>query len=470
MKKFLGKFIGFSFGPILGALIAFITIPVTTYFISPEEYGKSGMFTLYLGLVLTLLYLGLDQAYTREFNEAENKNNLLLNALIFPLLLSIVITIFICLNTDYISLLLFGDASYTYAAITFGLLLIIMVIERFLLLSIRMEEKAIEFSIVNILVKLGILILTLIFILFIRRDFLAVIYSTFFGQVLADIYLIIRYRSRLNFRKMHFDKELLIQLAKFGFPLIFAAVMANLLNSLDRIFLRIYSTFYEIGILTAALKVSATLIIVQTSFANFWVPTAYRWYNEKKHIKHFEFISHSILLIMSVGFCFILLFKDIIVVLLSNEYYDAKFIIGLLCLQPIMYTVSETTTLGIVFSKKSYLNLWVGIIALLPNIALNLILVPKYGAVGAAISTGVSFLLFFASRSYFSNKNWEGFSVKRHYLVAVILFIAGVINTNEHVQIFNMLLLLIVLVIQMPTIKQMIKFIRKEKQGEWDFS
>ncbi|NRG35224.1 oligosaccharide flippase family protein, partial [Bacillus circulans] len=67
MKQFLSKLVGFSFGPIIGALIAFITIPVTTYFISPEEYGKSGMFTLYLGLVLSLLYLGLDQSYTREY-------------------------------------------------------------------------------------------------------------------------------------------------------------------------------------------------------------------------------------------------------------------------------------------------------------------------------------------------------------------------------------------------------------------
>ncbi|MFP7393981.1 polysaccharide biosynthesis protein [Niallia circulans] len=470
MKQFLSKLVGFSFGPIIGALIAFITIPVTTYFISPEEYGKSGMFTLYLGLVLSLLYLGLDQSYTREYHETDNKDNLLKNVLVLPLFLTIILFIVICLNTSSISLILFGDPSYRITAITFGVLLIFMVIERFLMLSIRMEEKAIEFSIVNILVKLGILILTLIFILFIRRDFLAVIYSTFFGQVLADAYLVIRYRKRLSFKNYYFDKNLLIKLLKFGSPLIIAAAMANLLNSLDRISLRIWSTFYEIGILTAALKVSATLTIVQTSFANFWVPTAYRWYNQKKSIRHFEFISQVILLVMSVCFCFILLFKDIIVILLSKDYYDAKFIIGLLCLQPIMYTVSETTTLGIVFSKKSYYHLWVSLIALLPNIVLNILLVPKFGAVGAAISTGFSFVLFFVSRSYFSNKNWEGFSVKKHYIIALILFLAAILNTNETSYIINVFILIIILIIQIPTIKQIIKLIRKEEQEDWDFS
>lgn len=88
-----------------------------------------------------------------------------------------------------------------------------------------------------------------------------------------------------------------------------------------------------------------------------------------------------------------------------------------------MMTVSETTNLGIVFLKKSRLNIYVSIIALFGALLLNSILVPTYGAVGAAIATGTAYILFFLARTYFSMRIWEGFSVKRHMMLTGLLYL-----------------------------------------------
>nr|WP_277735493.1 oligosaccharide flippase family protein [Priestia megaterium]WEZ37229.1 oligosaccharide flippase family protein [Priestia megaterium DSM 319] len=301
---------------------------------------------------------------------------------------------------------------------------------------------------------------------------MAVVYSTAVGQIIGDLYLIIRYRKLLDIKSFYFDKILFLKLIKFGLPLIIAASVNNLLNSLDRIFLKNLSDFSEVGIFTAALKVSATLSIVQACFTSFWVPTAYRWYNHNKDVKHFELVSNVLLLIMSILFSLVLLLKDLIVILLSPEYDAAKFIIGFLCLQPIMYTISETTTLGIVFSKKSYLNIIVSLLSIIPNIILNILLVPKYGAVGAAIATGVSYIFFFFGRSYFSNKNWAGFSLKNHILVTLTIFIGALINTSnyQYITIVNLFLLVFTCVIQIPTIRKIILIYSKKSDRTWDFS
>lgn len=472
MNIFIKKLLGFSIGPIAGALIAFITIPLTTYFVSPSEYGKASMFSLFQVLIVTVIYLGMDQAYTREYHESNNKINLLKNAMLIPILLSLFLFLVICLNLDTVSLFLFGETGYKVASLLFGATIISMTIERFILHSIRMEEKALEFSIVNILIKFTILVCTIIFVSMIRRDFLAVVYSTAIGQLIGDIYLSIRYKKYLNYFNFKFDKKLCTKLLKFGLPLIIAASISNLLNSLDRIALRTWSNFEQIGIFTAALKVSATLQIIQTSFTSFWVPTAYRWYNQKKEIKHFEMVSKVLLLVMSIIFGLILIFKDLITVLLSNQYMDSKYIIGLLCIQPIMYTISETTTLGIVFSKKSYLNISVSLIAILPNIILNILLVPKFGAIGAGISTGVAYIFFFFARSFYSNKNWVGFELKNHFWLTGIMFIAAIINTidTNYIELFNILILLLLILIQIPTIKTFIYIIKNKNDKEWDFS
>lgn len=470
MNPLIKKFFGFSIGPVIGAFISFITVPITTYFVLPQEYGKASMFTVIQGLIVTILYLGIDQAYTREYHESKDKKHLLLNSMLVPILLSLLIFIIISLNLEKFSSLLFGSSEYLLATFLFGVTIIFLVFERFIMLSIRMEEKAIEYSIVSIILRLNVLIFTLLFVFFIRRDFLAVVYSTAFGQIIVDFYLIIRYRKSLNLKGFSFDNLLFKKSLKFGMPLILSAALNNLLHSIDRISLRAWSNFYEIGIFTAALKITAPLTIIQTSFTSFWTPTAYRWNSQKKEAKYYDLVSKVVLLVLSIIFCMILIFKDLAVLLLGKEYADARYLIGLLCLYPIMYTLSETTSLGIAFSRKSYLNMWVSLISIVPNIILNYLLIPEFGAVGAAIATGVSFVVFFLGRSYFSMRNWRGFPLKQEITVSFILLFAALINTFDcsYITVINIIFLLLILLLQVPTIKKLITVRKKDK--EWDFS
>ena len=78
--------------------------------------------------------------------------------------------------------------------------------------------------------------------------------------------------------------------------------------------------------------------------------------------------------------------------------------IPFLSLSPIMLTISEATMIGIMFSQKSYLQIIVSAVACVTNIAGNTLLVPVYGGVGAAISTGLSYIVFFAMRTILSNR------------------------------------------------------------------
>lgn len=470
MTSFLKKLAGFSLGPIIGALIAFITIPVTTYFVNPEEYGRASMFMLFQTVVVTFIYLGLDQAYTREYHSNSDKKNLFQNVILLPFLFALIILAMSIIFSQQISYLMFESTEYPSISILFGLMIVLMVLERFILLSIRMEEKALEYSLLNIFVKLVVLLATLYYVLFIRTDFLAVVYATIIGQIIGDLYLLLRYRKLFNFKSFKLDKVLLRRVVIFGLPLLISASLTSILNVFDRFALRIWSDFSQIGIFTATLKISAALAIVQQSFTSFWVPTAYRWHEEGRDIKHFKVISDLTLLVMSILMFSILLLKDLIVPLLSSEYAEAKYLIAFLCFQPILYTLSETTCLGIVFSRKSYLSLWVALVTIVPNLVLNIILVPIYGAYGAAIATGVSYIFFFISRSYFSHINGMQISLKKHFGVLLLLYIGAFLNMydNPYIFIVNLVILLILLVTQLSTFKTILNI--RKNSSDWNFS
>ncbi|WP_366247712.1 oligosaccharide flippase family protein [Terribacillus aidingensis] len=470
MNNLIKKFVGFSIGPLIGAFINLITIPLTTYFINPEEYGKASMFTVFQMMLATFIYLGIDQAYTREYHALSDKKKLFQNAISIPMTLSFLIIIISILLPDLISTMLFGDPAFKIASYLFGMMIFFMVIERFILLDLRMQEKAFEYSVLNILVKAVVLVVTLIFVLFIRRDFLAVVYSITIGQILGDLYLIVRYRKILSITPLNFDKKLLKGLIIFGFPIVIATSISSLLNSLDKILLRSLSDFTQVGIFTATLKVAAVLNIVQSSFTTFWVPNAYRWYEENKDIFYFKIISEIILLVMSVMFFAILFSKDLIVTILSTDYADAKYLVAFLCLQPIIYTISETTCLGIVFSRKSYLSVWVGLIALVPNTLLNLLLIPAYGAVGAAISTAFSYIVFFVVRSIFSYFNGMKISVRLHTYIFIILFATACLNSIDlkYIQLFNLIIFILIISLQSKTIRNVIHIFKHKEI--YDFS
>ena len=454
MKEFIQRLLAFSIGPAGGALIAFITIPVTTHFVSPEEYGKASMFALALTMLSTFQYLGIDQAYAREFNEVNDRKTLFLHALLLPLLFALLLLLLIALNLGTASHILFGASDQHSAALLLGVSLVFITFERFILLSIRMEEKAFAYSMFTIFIKLVILAATLLFVLMIRRDFLAVVYSAAAGQIIGDLFLLIRYRSYFALHDFQFDRALLRRMLIFGLPLVVAASASTVLNSAGRIALRAWSGFYEIGMFTAALKIAAVLAVVQSSFTSFWVPTAYRWYSEGRSIRTFQAVSEGVLLFMSVLYFGVLLFKDQLMFLLSPQYVPAAGVLGLLCLQPVLYTVSETTTLGIVFSRKSYLNIWVSLFSLLPCLIINWLFVPSYGVLGAGLATGISYVLFFWSRSDFSSKNWKGFSLTKHYSVMLVLLTAGILNAFHFpfMVLANLGMLLLVIIIQRRSI------------------
>ena len=455
MSDFLKKFGQFSMGPIIGALISFITVPLIAHFILPAEVGKAGMFTLVHTLMVAFLVVGMDQAYTREYHVEKDKSRLFFHALGIPLLLSLGLLIIFSINSHFFSNLLFESIEYASVIILMGIFGVFITVERFVLLNLRMAERAIEFSVFTILVRALVLLATLLFVLFVRRDFLAIVYAMIIGQMIGNMVLFIRHRKILYFSGIRFDSILLKKLLRFGLPLIVSVGIGSVLTSFDRVALRIWSDFEQLGFYNMAMKIVGILLIFPNSFNMFWIPTAYRWHEEKKGIRDFKIVSDGVLLCMSLAFVGILILRPLIMLILSAEYSEVQFLIGFLCLWPIMLTLSETTTLGIVFSRKSYLNIFVSGIAAIVCISLNFLLVPIHGALGVAIAIGVTWVVFFLARTVFSFRVWDGFSVIKHIVVIVILMFLAFVNTRteKYVIIINVASIPILLLLNASIVK-----------------
>jgi O-antigen/teichoic acid export membrane protein len=73
---------------------------------------------------------------------------------------------------------------------------------------------------------------------------------------------------------------------------------------------------------------------------------------------------------------------------------------------------------------------------MLVSLVSNYILVPLYGASGAAISTALAFWCFYLFRTELSKKVWRDFVTKKAYVVTALLMVLAIINVLAPLEIY----------------------------------
>lgn len=442
------KIFMFALGPVIGALLGFITLPVISHFISTEQYGMSSLFQVTYNFLYSFILLGYDQAFMREFNEEENKKKLFFNCAFPCFIFAIALCFFIIMFKEQLALLIFGNSEYFVPIVLLGICMPLFIIEKFLLLSLRMSENGKKYSFWNIFSKLLYLIILIALIALGERSFLCITYSLVFTQIITSILIFIFDGKDVSVSIKVYDKKLFKKTTKYALPLIPIVVINWAMSSLDTIFLKYFSDFYNVGIYSMAYKFVNIIMIIQTSFCLVWSPISYRWKKEKKNNNYFQIVILIMSFIMMEIFTGTMLFKPVINIILSSQYYSCIYIIPFLLFYPIFVTVSETTTLGIPFTRKSYLNVIISIVSIVTNCLLNYILIPKYGAIGAAIATGLSYCMFFWLRTLFSRKLWFNFKLNNLIFFTIVLLINGLLNVFiKNIYIISIINLLTIIII-----------------------
>ncbi|NMC63836.1 MAG: oligosaccharide flippase family protein, partial [SAR324 cluster bacterium] len=262
------------------------------------------------------------------------------------------------------------------------------------------------------------------------RDFYAVIFGTVIGHLAV---LIVSIMIELDFwkRRILLSTVQIKKVILYGLPFVPAFMVTWLFSSMDKLALRSFSSFEEIGFYTAANKIVAVLLIIQGGFSMFWIPVAYETYENKPDDTSLYSKASKVLAGFMFAVSLILIgFKDIIILILDKAYLPAASIMPFLIFNPIMYTVSETTVGGINFKKKTHWHLWISIMAALVNFIGNTALVPVYGARGAALATGLSYVVFFYARTLISRKLFPvDYGLTRYSIGTLVLIAVALINT-----------------------------------------
>jgi len=223
----------------------------------------------------------------------------------------------------------------------------------------------------------------------------AILLASIFNATVPIVVIV----KKLGIRfRTSYDWPLTKHLIRLTIPFALAAVFTKLYAYLDTVFLRFMSGDAAVGIYSVAYKATFAFQFLPLAFVAALYPAfSYFWNNDKERLTDtFMRSMHYLLIIaMPITFGVSALAFWVIPAVYTDAYNGAIVpLIVLLSSLPFLFLNFPVAALLNACNKQNVQTLNLGITMAL-NVVLNLILIPKYGPLGAAIASSVSTLFIF---------------------------------------------------------------------------
>lgn len=429
--NFVSHAASIGLGTLVNMLLGLIATPIITRLVAPIQYGQMSMFSMYANIGLMVLCLGLDQSLVRFYYD---KNDLIYKQGLIKFCISIpsvatIITSFVLILISLIDSRLLEF--HTNIIILLCIYIFVLIWNRMALLVLRVSYESKKYAFSNILHRLVYIVVAIVLLRKINKDqFVILIIANMVAMIIPTAYAVISARCLWNLKNNYQivnKKEVML----FGFPFILSMGLTTVFQACDKIAISRYCSYADVGIYSSAMTLISIFAIIQTTFNALWSPLQMEHYVQNPTDTNFIRLGNKCMTVIMFFFgASLILGKDLFVFLLGEKYREAAYILPFLAFNPIMYTLSETTQGGIDFSKKSYFHIIVSAIACVTNIIGNILLVPILGCKGAAISTGVSYIVFFASRTVISKILYPvNYQLWKFWIVTLLMIIYAFYNT-----------------------------------------
>jgi len=408
IKRLSKNSIGFSLGKILPKAIGFFLIPVYTRFLTPEDYGILEIANVTLA-ILTIIYLsgqiGSLQRFYYDYYKDKRKFQSYMGTIIgYVLGFSLVVTIILnILGKPVISQIFHKIPFYPY-------LFIIIWTAFFKLLFpfpqrlLQVREKSFSYSFLSVtqfLVSLGFIIY---FVVVKKQGALGSIKGNFIATVI--FFIISCFLLRNDFR-FSLDSSKLKESLSFGLPLVPHALAGWILTFVDRIFLTHFTSLEEVGLYSLGYKFGMILSIIVTSINFAWMPFFISTAKERPDIAKGIFrriTTFYIAFILLLGLGVSIFAREIIVIMATPKFFDSHRVIPIIVFTYVFQGLYYMVVNQIFFTKKTRFLPIATVGAAIINVGFNLLFIPRWGMMGAAWATLISFVFMFVFTWFISKR------------------------------------------------------------------
>lgn len=410
--KDMGKYLPSYIVP---SIISFFSIPIITRLFSPGDYGNYVliMATVSVLSAITTAWIG---ASVIRFFPVYNKQgglNEFYSTVIKLAFISILSVFFILIGTLVFTRGYFSKNIYYLIKIG-GLVFFISTFFSVLLSTLTAERKVTQYSFFTIWHSLLGIGLGITLVIVFHFGIVGLLWGQFLAMIIISPLLYKVAMGKLYFKYGKIRSAMTKEMVKYGFPIAIVNLATWMLSLSDQYILEFFRGSHEVGLYSASYAISEkTIFIIASIFMMTEGPLAINmWENEnKKNSQEFrnKITRYYLIIAVPAVVGLSILAKPAINIITASGYHSGYIIVPWVAFGAFLVGIDHRFSYVFVFYKRTDLNMYCVLSAALLNIGLNILFIPKYGYMAAAITTFISYafmlvVVIFVSRRFFI---WE---------------------------------------------------------------
>jgi O-antigen/teichoic acid export membrane protein len=380
-------------GNILQRSASFIMLPIYTHYLTPADYGVLELISMVIDFVAIVFGLRVADAVFRFYAKYESdrdKNEVITTSMGLILVLNLVGVALIWGTAGPLSQVVFGGPGQARLLMLFSLTLVTQSTVSIPMVFLKARQKSLTFlgfSLSKLLLRLG---LNIYFIVFLGMKVEGVIYSALISGFAMSSVLCV---YTLYVTGLHFSRPKASEIVRFSAPLVGAALLAFYFTFGDRYFLRVFAGTDAVGVYSLAYRFGFLLpFMVQRPFSSFWNSEMYHVAARENGVETlqnvFLFFSTAMIFFV-VGICVFI--REFLMIMSAPDFWPAAQVVPLVMAAYLFQGWTYYGTLGILLKERTIERTYGNILTAIIITPGYVLLIPLYGAMGAALATFVAF-------------------------------------------------------------------------------
>jgi O-antigen/teichoic acid export membrane protein len=394
LRRLLTQSAVYGLADVFTSVVNFLLVPVYTARLSTTEYGHLALLLLFSTLAKILFRLGLDAGFFRLYYEQdseEEKRRLAGSVAVFAAVAGGVLLALVALASGPLTRLLLGpDVPRAWVVLVAAD--VYLGTFAFVPLSLlRIEERPGLFSAfsagrhaANAGLKVALVLA--------GYGVAGVLWSDLLATALFAFSLLPRLRGRAAFTV---SAPLLREALAFGLPKVPHGLLLQVQNLADRKILDLFASRAEVGLYHVGYTFGQGVKFATSAFEPAWGPFVYAEARKDEGAPRTlaRVASPAFALFLLAGLAVAMLGRELIALMTPPEYHAAAPVVPVIALAYVLHGVFLLTAVGIGIAKQARYYPIVTAAAAGTNVMGNLLLVPRFGMMGAAWATVASYVV-----------------------------------------------------------------------------
>lgn len=420
LRQLFGQLAIYGLGDVATSLVSLLLLPVFTSYLTPTDYGVITMLLTVEAVTKVLFRWGVDTAFMRLYYDcADQRARQRLGSTIFFFLFAVngAILLLALLSLDALTPLLIDDGQQAAAGsanVLVGLTLVNTFVTGFYFIPFqvlritgqprRFIALAFGRSAGTIVARLGL-----------------VIYAGLgvFGIVLADLvvttlFTAILARWFVPLIRPVFSRALLREVLSFGLPRVPHSVAHQVIGFADRYLLKAYGTLAEVGLYSIGASFGLALKFFLSAFEAAWTPFFLGVMREPNAPRIYSTVSTyvvALLVLLVAALCAVAV--PVVQLFTTEGFQEAARVVPWIAVGVMFQGLYLVGSIGLVITKRTKLYPIATGSAAAVSVAANVLLIPRFGMMGAAWANTCSYATLalvtgaFSSRAYWIPYEWS---------------------------------------------------------------